>query len=66
LVEAEVAGRRSIEERDTTTVVCGRNVTEEVFFERWMMVLTDDPATPWRIAETNVPPSTVRREAAAG
>jgi hypothetical protein len=66
LVEAEVAGRRYIEDRNTTTVVWGRNDTEEVFFERWLMVITDDPATPWRIAETNVPPSAVRRGAATG
>jgi predicted lipid-binding transport protein (Tim44 family) len=66
LIEAEVAGRRYIENRDTTTVVWGRNDVEEVFFERWLMVLTDDPDTPWRIAETDVPPTTVRRGAAAG
>ena len=64
LVEAEVAGRRYIEDRNTTTVVWGRNDVEEVFFERWLMVLTDDAATPWRIAQTDVPPSTISRAAA--
>ncbi|MGH8972049.1 MAG: TIM44-like domain-containing protein [Acidimicrobiia bacterium] len=66
LVEAEVAGRRYIEDRNTTTVVWGHSDAEVVFFERWLMVLTNDPDTPWRIAETDVPPSPMRRAAAGG
>ena len=52
IVEAEVAGRRYIEDRDTTTVVSGSKDGEVVFTERWRMVLGDDPGTPWRIART--------------
>ena len=52
IVEADVAGRRYVEDRDTTTVVSGSKADEVLFTERWRMVLGDDPATPWRIART--------------
>jgi predicted lipid-binding transport protein (Tim44 family) len=67
-VEAEVAGRRYVEDRDTTTVVSGRNDAEVTFTERWRMDLSDDPATPWRIVETDASPSagTTRRQAPTG
>jgi predicted lipid-binding transport protein (Tim44 family) len=66
-VEAEVAGRRYIEDRDTTIVVSGRNDAEVVFTERWRMALSDDPDTPWRIVETDAsPPAGARREAPTG
>ncbi len=51
VVEAEVAGRRYIEDRNTATVVWGRNDTEAVFFESWRMVLSGHDDTPWRIAD---------------
>jgi predicted lipid-binding transport protein (Tim44 family) len=51
-VEAEVAGRRYVENRDTTTVVSGSKEHEVVFVERWSMELSDHDGTPWRIART--------------
>jgi predicted lipid-binding transport protein (Tim44 family) len=50
IVEAEVAGRRYREDRDTTAVLEGSPHHEVVFAERWRMTLDGDDATPWRIA----------------
>jgi predicted lipid-binding transport protein (Tim44 family) len=52
IVEADVAGRRYVEDRDTTTVLSGSKDRQVLFTERWRMVLSDDPDTPWRIART--------------
>jgi predicted lipid-binding transport protein (Tim44 family) len=51
-VEAEVAGCRYVEDRDTTTVVSGSKDHEAVFVERWSMELSDGAGSPWRIAGT--------------
>ena len=51
-LEADVAGCRYVEDRDTTTVLSGSKEHEVVFTERWRMVLGDDKKTPWRIAHT--------------
>jgi predicted lipid-binding transport protein (Tim44 family) len=61
IVEADVAGRRYVEDRDTTTVVSGNKDDEVLFSERWRMVLGDDPATPWRIASTESGAASPRR-----
>ncbi|MDQ3947281.1 MAG: TIM44-like domain-containing protein [Actinomycetota bacterium] len=52
-VEAEVAGRRYVEDRDTTTVVEGSKGREVVFTERWTMGLSGHDDTPWRIVDAN-------------
>lgn len=50
IVEAEITGRRYVENRDTTTLVWGSKNEEAVFFERWRMALSNDEDTPWVIA----------------
>ena len=52
-VEAEVAGCRYVEDRNTTTVVSGSKDHEAVFVERWSMELSDGAGSPWRIARTD-------------
>jgi predicted lipid-binding transport protein (Tim44 family) len=52
-VEAEVAGRRYVENRDTTTVVEGSKEREVVFTERWTMALSGHDDTPWRVADAD-------------
>jgi predicted lipid-binding transport protein (Tim44 family) len=49
-VEAEVAGRRYVEDRDTAAVLDGSKDREATFTTRWTMALNGDPATPWQIA----------------
>jgi predicted lipid-binding transport protein (Tim44 family) len=49
-VEAEIAGRRYIEDRDTTTVLSGSKDREAVFTECWRLELDGRDDTPWRIA----------------
>jgi predicted lipid-binding transport protein (Tim44 family) len=49
-VEADVAGRRYIQDRDTTNVLSGSMDREVVFTERWRMVLDGTDDTPWKIA----------------
>jgi predicted lipid-binding transport protein (Tim44 family) len=49
-VEAEIAGRRYVEDRDTTTVLSGSKDRQAVFTERWRLELNGRDDTPWRIA----------------
>jgi hypothetical protein len=49
-VEAEIAGRRYIEDRDTTTVLSGSKDRQAVFTERWRLELDGRDETPWRVA----------------
>ena len=52
-VEAELRGRRYLEDRDTAAVLEGSKERETAFTERWTLALADDdPATPWRIVAT--------------
>jgi hypothetical protein len=48
-VEADVAGRRYREDRDTLALVEGSRDREATFTVRWTLGLTDDAVTPWRI-----------------
>jgi predicted lipid-binding transport protein (Tim44 family) len=48
-VEAELSGRRYLEDRDTAAVLEGSKEHATTFTERWALALGDDPATPWRI-----------------
>ena len=51
-VEAELSGRRYLEDRDTVAVIEGSKDRAATFTERWTLALGDDPATPWRIVDT--------------
>jgi predicted lipid-binding transport protein (Tim44 family) len=51
-VEAELTGRRYLEDRDTAAVLEGSKDRATTFTERWTLALGDDPATPWRIVAT--------------
>jgi predicted lipid-binding transport protein (Tim44 family) len=51
-VEAELRGRRYLEDRDTAAVLEGSKERETVFTERWTLALGADLATPWRIVAT--------------
>ena len=51
-VEAELSGRRYLEDRDTAAVLEGSKDRATTFTERWTIALGDDPATPWRIVAT--------------
>jgi predicted lipid-binding transport protein (Tim44 family) len=48
-VEVDVAGRRYVENRDTTDVVSGSKDAETTFTERWTMAVDGPPENPWRI-----------------
>lgn len=48
-VEAEVAGRRYVEDRDTLELVSGSRDTEATFTERWTLRLEGTGDMPWRI-----------------
>jgi predicted lipid-binding transport protein (Tim44 family) len=51
-VEAELTGRRYLEDRDTAAVLEGSKERATTFTERWTLALSDDAATPWRIVAT--------------
>lgn len=48
-VEADVTGRRYVEDRDTLQLLSGSKEDEAAFTERWRLELTGDDANPWRI-----------------
>ena len=52
VVEADLRGRRYLEDRDTVAVLEGSKEREVAFTERWTLTLGADPATPWRIVAT--------------
>jgi predicted lipid-binding transport protein (Tim44 family) len=49
-VEAEVTGRRYVEDRDTLELVSGSRDRETTFTERWTLRLDGTGDVPWRIA----------------
>jgi hypothetical protein len=51
-VEAQLSGRRYLEDRDTAAVLDGSKERATTFTERWTLALGDDAATPWRIVAT--------------
>ena len=51
-VEADLRGRRYLEDRDTVAVLEGSKEQEVAFTERWTLALSGDPAAPWRIVAT--------------
>ncbi|MDQ3741611.1 MAG: hypothetical protein M3389_11790, partial [Actinomycetota bacterium] len=48
-VEAEVTGRRYVEDRDTLELVSGTRDGETTFTERWTLRLEGEGDSPWRI-----------------
>jgi hypothetical protein len=54
-IEIELAGRRYIEDRDTTTILAGSQSRSTRFTERWTLALTGDADQPWRIVAVNAP-----------
>ncbi len=50
-IEADLSGRRYLEDRDTAAVLHGSQSREVSFTERWTMALGSDPETPWRIVQ---------------
>jgi predicted lipid-binding transport protein (Tim44 family) len=52
LVGVDVAGRRYVEDRDTTDVVSGSKDAETRFTERWTLAVDGPPENPWRIVGT--------------
>jgi hypothetical protein len=49
-VEADVEGRRYVEDRDTLALVSGSRDADVRFTARWTLALGGDAATPWRLA----------------
>ncbi|HEV2999446.1 MAG TPA: TIM44-like domain-containing protein [Solirubrobacteraceae bacterium] len=49
-VEADVAGRRYVEDRDTLELLSGSRDRETEFTERWTLQLDGSADAPWRIA----------------
>jgi predicted lipid-binding transport protein (Tim44 family) len=49
-VEADVTGRRYVEDRDTLELVSGSRDSETSFTERWTLRLDGTGEVPWRIA----------------
>jgi predicted lipid-binding transport protein (Tim44 family) len=52
-VGVTAAGRRYIEDRDTTRVVSGNPSAETRFTERWTLALDGPEANPWRIVDAS-------------
>ncbi len=48
-IEADVRGRRYIENRDTVALISGSRDRETTFTERWVLGLDGADATPWRV-----------------
>ena len=49
VVEAELRGRRYVEDRDTAAVLAGDKDGETTFTERWTFALDGPPESPWRL-----------------
>ncbi|MGH9000912.1 MAG: TIM44-like domain-containing protein [Acidimicrobiia bacterium] len=49
-IEAEITGRRYVEDRNTTTILEGSRDEERSFTERWTFALDGADETPWRLA----------------
>lgn len=54
-IDVEIAGRRYLEDRDTTAVVTGNKSRERTFSEHWTLALDGDGSNPWRIARVGSP-----------
>ena len=54
-IDVDLAGRRYIQDRDTTAVLSGSQSKRVTFTERWTLALTGDGAQPWRIVRVDSP-----------
>jgi predicted lipid-binding transport protein (Tim44 family) len=57
-VEADVEGRRYVEDRDTLALLSGSRDVEARFTVRWTLALSGDAATPWRLVGPAAPAAT--------
>ena len=48
-IEAELGGRRYVEDRDTAAVLSGSQDRPTTFSERWTLALDGPPEVPWRL-----------------
>jgi predicted lipid-binding transport protein (Tim44 family) len=48
-IDVDLAGRRYLEDRDTTAIVAGSQSRSTKFTEHWTLALDGDAAQPWRI-----------------
>jgi len=48
-IEAELGGRRYVEDRDTAAVIAGSQDRASTFTERWRLALDGPPDAPWRL-----------------
>jgi predicted lipid-binding transport protein (Tim44 family) len=54
-LDVDLAGRRYLEDRDTTQVLAGSKSRETSFTEHWTLALDGDDAQPWRLAAVGAP-----------
>ncbi len=54
-IEVDLAGRRYVEDRATTSVVSGSRSREVSFTEHWTFALDGPPAQPWRLTAAGAP-----------
>jgi len=54
-IDVDLAGRRYIQDRDTTAVLSGSQSKHVNFTERWTLALTGDETQPWRIVRVDSP-----------
>ena len=54
-IDVDLAGRRYIQDRDTTAVLSGSQSRRVNFTERWTLALTGDQSQPWRIRQRRQP-----------
>jgi len=54
-IEVQIAGRRYIEDRNTTAIVAGSQTRQTSFTEHWSLALSGDDKAPWRIVAVAAP-----------
>ena len=54
-IEVDLAGRRYVEDRATTSVVSGSRSREVSFTEHWTFALDGPPEQPWRLTAAGAP-----------
>ena len=57
-IDVELAGRRYLEDRDTTAVVSGTQSRAVTFTEHWTLALEGPDEQPWQIAQVGAPAAT--------
>jgi predicted lipid-binding transport protein (Tim44 family) len=59
-IEAELGGRRYVEDRDTAAVVGGSKERAATFSERWRLALVGEHSVPWRVVDSSAIPAPTR------